>query len=332
MPTISVIVPVYKVESYINRCVDSILAQTYTDFELILVDDGSPDRCGEICDEYAEKDERVHVIHQENGGLSAARNAGIDWAFANSNSDWLSFIDSDDWVHPQFLETLHDSAVEFQTSISSCAFSKVKGIDDADNSWKECHAYIISSEDEYTQNGRWIYAYVWNKLYKKELWNDVRYPVGRDWEDTVTSYKVIFAVQNIAKTDCELYFYFVNPQGIVYREWTPKKLDHLWAIDEALRNREIAERPEVKRLFLRQRLFTLQEQIQQINESNQISHREKRYFKTRMYREARRLLIWRRKDMGISFKTHREDYENAFPLFFSVYHFGGDVLRRLKIK
>ena len=109
MPTISVIVPVYKVEPYLNRCVDSILRQTYQDFELILVDDGSPDRCGEICDEYARQDSRVHVIHKENGGLSDARNAGIDWVEANSDSQWLIFADSDDWVHPELLARLLDA-------------------------------------------------------------------------------------------------------------------------------------------------------------------------------------------------------------------------------
>ena len=93
MAQISVIVPVYKVEAYLHRCVDSILRQTCRDFELILVDDGSPDNCPAICDEYAALDPRVRVIHQENGGLSAARNAGIDWAFANSNSQWITFVD-----------------------------------------------------------------------------------------------------------------------------------------------------------------------------------------------------------------------------------------------
>ena len=114
MPTISVIVPVYKVEPYLNRCVDSILRQTYQDFELILVDDGSPDRCGEICDEYARQDGRVHVIHKENGGLSDARNAGIDWVEANSDSQWLIFADSDDWVHPELLARLLDAATAFE--------------------------------------------------------------------------------------------------------------------------------------------------------------------------------------------------------------------------
>ena len=106
MAAISVIVPVYKVERYLKRCVDSILDQTFRDFELILVDDGSPDRCGEICEKYAEKDKRIVVLHRENGGLSAARNTGLDWIFANSNSTYVTFIDSDDWVHPQYLEIL----------------------------------------------------------------------------------------------------------------------------------------------------------------------------------------------------------------------------------
>ena len=103
---VSVIVPVYKVEKYIHRCVDSILSQTFRQFELILVDDGSPDNCSTICEEYALVDDRIRVIHRENGGLSAARNSGIEWVLANSDSQWLTFIDSDDWIHPQFLEVL----------------------------------------------------------------------------------------------------------------------------------------------------------------------------------------------------------------------------------
>ena len=121
---ISVIVPVYKVEKYIHRCVDSILAQTFTDFELILVDDGSPDNCGMICDEYALKDNRIHVIHKENGGLSDARNAGIDWAFEHSNSEWITFIDSDDWIHSRYLEKLYQTVNQFDCQISVCGYQK----------------------------------------------------------------------------------------------------------------------------------------------------------------------------------------------------------------
>ena len=110
MPEISVIVPVYKVEQFIHRCVDSILLQSFYDFELILVDDGSPDQCGAICDAYAAADNRIHVIHQKNGGLSAARNTGIDYVMANSKSHWLTFVDSDDWLHPDFLKVLYTTA------------------------------------------------------------------------------------------------------------------------------------------------------------------------------------------------------------------------------
>ena len=124
MAEISVIVPVYKVEPYLRRCVDSILAQTFSDIEVILVDDGSPDGCPAICDEYARLDKRVKVIHQKNGGLSAARNAGLDWVFANSDSQWISFVDSDDWVHPQFLEYLYRAIVDYNVKISVCSAKK----------------------------------------------------------------------------------------------------------------------------------------------------------------------------------------------------------------
>ena len=101
-PTISVIVPVYNAEKYLHRCIDSVLAQTYTDFELLLIDDGSKDQSGEICDEYAQKDARVRVFHQENGGVSSARNLGLD----NAKGEWVTFVDSDDWAKPYYIEHL----------------------------------------------------------------------------------------------------------------------------------------------------------------------------------------------------------------------------------
>ena len=112
MSRISIIVPVYRVEPYLDRCVKSILCQTFEDFDLVLVDDGSPDRCGAICDAYAAADTRVHVIHQQNGGVSAARNSGIDWSFESSDSGLLTFIDSDDYVKPTMLKTLFDALME----------------------------------------------------------------------------------------------------------------------------------------------------------------------------------------------------------------------------
>ena len=119
---VSVIVPVYKVEKYLRRCIDSILNQTFTGFNLILVDDGSPDNCGLICDEYAEKDNRIHVIHKKNGGLSDARNAGLEWYFEHSDSKWLTFIDSDDWIHPRYLEGLLEAERIYSTDIVVCDY------------------------------------------------------------------------------------------------------------------------------------------------------------------------------------------------------------------
>ncbi len=225
MPKISVIVPVYKVEKYIHRCVDSILNQTFRDFELILVDDGSPDNCGAICDEYAQKDGRVVVIHQENGGLSAARNVGIDWAFANSESQWLAFVDSDDWVHPQFLELLYTSAEKLHTKIATYIVKKVdcySGFKRIDNpallAKKPEEVYIYQ---EGCCGGPFACAY----LYCKDLFAEIRYPMGKVWEDRATTYKLLFRTSEVSVVEEELYFYFYNPDGISKKKWSVQNLD-----------------------------------------------------------------------------------------------------------
>ena len=125
MATISVIVPIYKVEKYINKCIESIMVQSFQDFDLILVDDGSPDACPRRCDEYAKQDERIVVIHKKNGGLSDARNAGIDWAMEHSKSQWFAFVDSDDYLHPDYLKTLYDTAQKEEADLVICDFVRV---------------------------------------------------------------------------------------------------------------------------------------------------------------------------------------------------------------
>jgi glycosyltransferase involved in cell wall biosynthesis len=120
MAAISVIIPVYQVEKYIRRCLDSLLAQTFSDFEAILVDDGSTDQSGAICEEYARKDPRFVVFHQKNQGQSVARNYALDWVYANSDSRYISFVDSDDWVHPKYLELLYEAITRFSVKISQC--------------------------------------------------------------------------------------------------------------------------------------------------------------------------------------------------------------------
>ena len=232
MPTISVIVPVYKVEKYIHRCVDSILAQTYTDFELILVDDGSPDSCGAICDEYAQKDSRVVVIHQENGGLSAARNAGIDWAFANSDSKWLTFIDSDDWIHAVYLEQLLNAAVSHGAPISICGYEETDG-DMPQIQQNDLKAVLRETEVFYREHH--VNAIVaWGKLYKKTCFENIRYPVGKIHEDEFVTYKILFEHEKIVVVSAPIYAYYRNLEGITKREWSQKRLDVLEAWEEQM--------------------------------------------------------------------------------------------------
>ena len=232
MPAISVIVPVYRVEPYLRRCVDSILRQTFPDFELILVDDGSPDRCPEICDEYARADSRVHVIHKKNGGLSDARNAGIDYAFACSESRWLTFIDSDDWVHPELLARLLDAARKENAAISVCGYQETEGAD-PEVLPQELTVELWTPKRLYLE--RFVNATVaWGKLYSKSCFQTIRYPVGKIHEDEFVTYRLLFAQKSIAVISAPLYAYFLNAQGIIRSAWSPRRLQAWEAYDEQL--------------------------------------------------------------------------------------------------
>ena len=224
MPRISVVVPVYKVELYLDRCVQSILDQSFENFDLYLVDDGSPDNCGNLCDEWAKRDSRIHVIHQENGGLSAARNAGIAKAMAESDSQWITFIDSDDWIHPNMLQWLLQAAEACHTNLSVCGYAETTGEDP----WTEegFSAETWKAEDFYPQ--KFINATVaWGKLYRKDYFNTLSYPAGKLHEDEFTTYRLLFEAGKIAYVPVPLYAYFVNLNGITKTGWSPKRL-HAW--------------------------------------------------------------------------------------------------------
>lgn len=230
MSKISVIVPVYKVEKYLNRCVDSILNQTFKDFELILVDDGSPDNCPVICDEYASKYDFVHVIHKENGGLSDARNAGIDWAFKNSDSEWITFIDSDDWIHKQYLEILYNACINNNVQMSSCGFEKLISYVPDSIMPNDIEIKIDSPE----QLREYHYAYnEYNiiistcRLYNKTLWENRRFPLVKIYEDQWISYKLLYACDKIAVIGANLYYYFENENSITHVVVTPKEISNL---------------------------------------------------------------------------------------------------------
>lgn len=216
MPLINIIVPVYNVEPYIHRCINSILNQTFTDFELILVDDGSPDNCGTICDKYANQDNRITVLHQENQGLSAARNAGIDWTFSFSDSQWITFVDSDDWIHPEYLSSLLNAVIINNIDVSACNFYKSNGEIPEINSNS-----IVSTLAP-------------AKLYKKSCFKHIRFPINRIYEDGFTTYKILFEYSEIAFISVPLYFYFVNPNGITHRKFSIRNYDGLLAREERI--------------------------------------------------------------------------------------------------
>ena len=220
---ISVVVPVYKVEPYLRRCVDSVLHQTYRDFTLILVDDGSPDRCGEICDEYAKMDSRVHVIHRENGGLSAARNSGIDWVQENSESQWITFIDSDDWVHPRYLELLLHAVETTGLSVAVGGFERTQREEGMTEVYALPEVNVCETEAFYCAE-KVTATVAWGKLYCKEDFAEIRYPDGKIHEDEFTTYRILFRYETIAYVDCPLYYYYQNPRSIMGGGWNPKHM------------------------------------------------------------------------------------------------------------
>ena len=201
-PLVSVIVPIYKVEKYLCACVDSILAQTYQNIEIILVDDGSPDNCPKICDDYAQKDSRIRVIHKQNGGLSDARNVGME----NANGDYFCFVDSDDFVSPQMVEFLIKPLIDNP----ELKLSVAQHIQFNDGEPQQIPKYqtvnykIISSKEYFLS----VFQYsAWSKIYKKELFNDVKFPLKRYYEDMFTTYKLVVKPEKLARLDCKLYYY-----------------------------------------------------------------------------------------------------------------------------
>lgn len=186
-PLISVIVPIYKVEAYLRQCIDSILVQTYKNLEVILVDDGSPDYCPEICNEYAEKDDRIRVIHKENGGLSDARNAGIVCA----HGEYISFIDSDDWILPDMLEYLYKGIETYEADITVCGYFDCYGKRMSTTYRQDIQIFTGHEAVEALLLLKFP-NFAWNKLYKKELWSkESRFPKGKVYEDVRTIYRLI---------------------------------------------------------------------------------------------------------------------------------------------
>ncbi|MCR5798931.1 MAG: glycosyltransferase [Lachnospiraceae bacterium] len=229
---VSIIVPVYNVEKYIKQCIDSILEQTFTDIELIIVDDGTKDDSGKIADEYAAKNPKVSVIHKENGGLASARNAGIRMA----EGDYICFIDSDDWVEKDYLEKLYNSCVQNDLDIAICGyFRRCDGKDISGTTDGRDGLQILEGRDVisglYTENYvRTVVA--WNKLYKRSLFDDLLYTEGMIHEDEAICAMLLYKAKKVGILPDKLYNYRVdNTSSIMGEKYSLKHLDMLGALE-----------------------------------------------------------------------------------------------------
>ena len=223
-PLISVIVPIYKVEPYLSKCIDSIRNSTLQDMEIILVDDGSPDRCGQICDEYAAIDSRIRVIHKENGGLSSARNAGLDIA----RGELIGFVDSDDWIEPDMYEFLYNNLVKEDADISVCGILNHRG-KSVNPLGDPSISAVASGHDAmqiYLMNGT-IGNATWNKLYRRKMYSQVRFPVGRIFEDGFIMPSLIDSASRVVYDLTPKYHYLRRADSLSAQYYRPELRDYV---------------------------------------------------------------------------------------------------------
>ena len=230
---ISVIVPVYNVEAYLNRCVESIVGQTYRDLEIILVDDGSRDGSPQMCDEWAKKDGRIKVIHKENGGLSDARNAGL----AVATGDYVSFVDSDDLIHPQMIELLYQEQEVHHADVVECGFLKFRDYNEISSEVRTVQDTIeLTPENALAELilEQRIHQIACCKLYRRELLAGIPFPVGRICEDEFWTYKIIGKATKIVCFSTALYYYYQR-EGSIIHTYSLKRLHCIEAFEERLK-------------------------------------------------------------------------------------------------
>lgn len=246
MQVISVIVPIYKVEKFLNKCIESLVNQSYENLEIILVDDGSPDSCPLICDDWASQDPRIVVIHKENGGLSDARNKGLDVA----TGEYISFVDSDDWLASDFYEVLIKAIQNEQAQIAASSITWVYD-DRIEKDPRQYSQKVYTTEDAMGTliQGNCFYAVAWNKLYHISLFEGIRFPVGKLHEDEFVTYKVMGCAEKLILCTETEYFYRQR-SGSIMQEWSLKHLDALDAFFE--RNNYL--KIKFPRLYLRDKI------------------------------------------------------------------------------
>ncbi len=308
-----------------RRCIDSILAQTYTDYELILVDDGSSDKSGLICDDYAEKDQRIKVFHQANQGQASARNHALDWIFENSNSKYISFVDSDDWIHPRFLELLHKGINRYDVNICQCGHLETDG---ADKILNANETMLCITPDE--QFVKYYSAFMWDKLFSRSCWERLRFPENQIYEDVAIWYKILFAESKIAIVNDVLYYYYQRSNNTTNGVWTPQKFTQITAWKEQIDYFEQHENRYVLCTATRRFCWVLVHQYKEICNSNKITKLQRLYYKTKVKNKLRRVVLGHKcelKELG----EYAKYYDFAFPIgswiFWTWYGIKGKITR-----
>lgn len=316
MSKICVVVPVYKVEKYLCECVDSIIGQTFKDFNLVLVDDGSPDNCGAICDEYAEKDERITVIHRSNGGLSAARNTGIEWNFTVGKNEWITFIDSDDFIGPEYLSLMYEQVVQNKAKIVVCDHTYFSDSSQITTLPKKNYNVVTESPDDFWKRESVLTNVAWGKLYYCNLFSDIRYPEGKIHEDIFTTYRIVFSVSAISYVEKPLIFIRQNPESITRSSWSYARMNEIEAYSKQILYFRENKKVQAYNLACRNYLCAIRRNIGDADKSDHIGNKALVKKLTRLLRKE---YIKYNKYAGLTLKNDLWVYGRAFPLLAKVY-------------
>ena len=270
-PLISVVVPVYKTEAFLPRCVKSLREQTYRNLEILLIDDGSPDGSGALCDRYAEEDPRIRVIHKENGGLSDVRNVGMEAL----TGEWFAFVDSDDYVRPDYISYLYGLTRAFDCRMAVCGFD-VHFSDGNRIERTSQDRYVLSTEEamERLFYDRFLTVGAWGKLYHRSLIGDIRYPVGRLFEDAGTTYRFLLSCDRIAVGEKSQYVYAMRSESIVTSEFSENKFD-LVELSDRMCDETLERFPGLQKAARRRRVYVRFSTLNQMLDTDRCPERKR---------------------------------------------------------
>ncbi len=313
MPTISVIISIYNAEAYLDRCLESLRQQTYSDFEALLVNDGSTDGSGALCDRWAAEDPRFRVFHQENTGQAIARNRMLDKA----QGEYIAFLDSDDYLHPRSYEILLDNLLTHNAKISIGGLRIVTGYlpsvilkDWSVTVWggKSFLRYCLLND---VKDKSWV---LWDKIFHKSCFDGIRMPEGRIYEDNAVVYKILYQADRVADCDAPLYSYFQNPEGTVLRPFTLKHLDWLTVLEEMIRFFEEQGEEELLQKTNKSYLFALAELHKKTRKAFGRCPEDK-ILKRKLLQQYQT----ERKKYAITIQSHPWLYNELYPLYACFY-------------